>query len=98
MLFYCAVLVWKGHYSDMLSASGEMKVGVICVDVESRCVQQAQMLCCFVSGQDIGQANAGSSALVGNSLDFSCCKSHSERVESAPGTAAIYLPGGGLLL
>lgn len=54
------------------------------------------LLC--LRGRDIGQVNAGRSALIGNSLAFSCCKSHSERVESTPGTAAIYLPGGGLLL
>ena len=40
----------------------------------------------------------GSLALPRNSLAFSCCKSHSERVESTPGTATTYLPGGGLLL
>ena len=54
------------------------------------------LLC--LRGWDIGQATVGSLALPRNSLAFSCCKSHSERVESTPGTATTYLPGGGLLL
>ena len=54
------------------------------------------LLC--LRGWDIRQATVGSLALPRNSLAFSCCKSHSERVESTPGTATTYLPGGGLLL